>query len=189
MASLPRIGSDIRTPLMDSYSQEGQEDSQKKITDNKISALIEECGICFVSKNAEELQTIPHEKYTEDQDDSTTKCQAHIKPLYCKDCIIQLVIPKRCPLCRDGLATPSSIAIQIQPDPIEEDEQVDIPIPDIAEEHDEDGEEFPVQWSRTHYIQCGLESCKFICFFGCVAGIAIAIHIVSPYLGPGARHF
>ena len=82
------------------------------------------------------MQTIPHEKYQKQSVDNTTKCLAQEKPLYCKDCVTQLRPPK-CPRCRDKLVTENtSIAIQVQPNPIEENHQVIIPILDLVQEHD-----------------------------------------------------
>jgi hypothetical protein len=88
-------------------SQE-REDSQKSLTDEKIRKL--KCEICYIYKNPDEMQTIPHKKSKENDLNGIKQCLAHDSSLLCRACVIQLN-PKICPMCRDELVLPETTSI------------------------------------------------------------------------------
>jgi hypothetical protein len=117
ISGLPRDGTYTIIHLPPQPQPEEREDSQESLTDEKIRKL--RCEICLEHKIPEEIQTIPHKSYLQNTITTQRKCRANEEPLFCRKCVVQLKIPKKCPLCRDKLNIPSENApIAIQPQPV-----------------------------------------------------------------------
>jgi len=122
MAGLTRVGYTV-IHMPPQQNQKKREDSPKSITDEKIGKL--ECVICLTNKISEEMQTIPHKKYKENDLNGKKKCIAHEEPSLCRTCVMQLN-PKICPLCTDELSLTQENFTPAQPLAITQNQQVNI---------------------------------------------------------------